>query len=101
MKAFRDNSTFCGADPLKETNPLSRAVVRLTLEFQADDRIASAVPLATGTGIVLRDENDRLFLVSAWHNLSGKNPESCSQRPSLSAQSRHSEAFRTLATRSG
>lgn len=70
------NLPFFQANPVDEADPLSRAVVRLTMEFQADQNEAAAKPLATGTGIVIRPPNAGYFLATAWHNLSGRDPES-------------------------
>jgi hypothetical protein len=70
------NLPFFQVNPVDEADPLSRAVVRLTMEFQADHNDAEAKPLATGSGIIVRPPNAGYFLATAWHNLSGRDPES-------------------------
>jgi hypothetical protein len=53
-------------DPLSYINPFSRCVVHLTMDFEG-------IELATGTGF-LRRRGGELFLITAWHNLTGREP---------------------------
>jgi len=70
--------------PFDEADPFSRAVVRLTMEFQPGDDPSKAVALATGTGVVIRPPSHPHYLVTAWHNLSGREP--------LTLKPKHSQA---------
>jgi hypothetical protein len=54
-------------DPLSYINPFSRCVVHLTMDFEG-------IVLGTGTGF-LRRCGGELFLITAWHNLSGREPD--------------------------
>jgi hypothetical protein len=62
-------------DPIAALNPFSRAVVYLTMYFK-DPHSADAErqKLATGTGFI-REIGDRYFLITARHNLTGRDPD--------------------------
>ncbi|MFH1066491.1 MAG: hypothetical protein V1746_01100 [bacterium] len=58
-----------GIDLSSVVNSLSRSVVHLTMFFEKQK-------IATGTGVIFKNlENRGPFLVTAWHNLSGKEPD--------------------------
>ena len=61
-------------DPIAALNPFSRGVVHLTAYFK-DPYLAVSEPqkLATGTGFI-REIGDRYFLITARHNLTGRDP---------------------------
>src|SRR5260221_626924 len=61
-------------DPIAALNPFSRGVVHLT-EYFKDPYLAVSEPqkLATGTGF-MREIGDRYFLITARHNLTGRDP---------------------------
>ena len=54
-------------NPLSHLDPFSRGVVHLTMDFDG-------FTIATATGF-LRRRSSELFLITAWHNLSGREPE--------------------------
>lgn len=54
------------ANPLNYINPFSRCVVHLTMDFGGER-------IATGTGFIRQRKGER-FLITAWHNLSGREP---------------------------
>jgi hypothetical protein len=62
-------------NPLTSINACSRFVVQLILDFDGTE-------LATGTGF-LRSRGGELFLVTAWHNLSGREPDTLIPKHSL------------------
>ena len=53
-------------NPLNYINPFSRCVVHLTMDFGGER-------IATGTGFIRQRQGER-FLITAWHNLSGREP---------------------------
>jgi hypothetical protein len=63
------------SNPLEAINPFSRAVVHLTMYFNAEPDLASPKrqKLGTGTGFI-REIGQRYFLITARHNLTGRHP---------------------------
>ena len=53
-------------NPLNYINPFSRCLVHLTMDFGGER-------IATGTGFIRQRQGER-FLITAWHNLSAREP---------------------------
>ena len=62
-------TTMNGSNDVTQAHSFSRSAVLLTMSCNSTE-------LATGSGVIARDSYSHLYLITAWHNLSGKRPGS-------------------------
>src|SRR6266853_744029 len=61
--------TMKGCNDITQAHSFTRSAVLLTMAYEGTE-------LATGSGVIARDSYGSLYLITAWHNLSGKRPGS-------------------------
>src|SRR5438045_1227105 len=57
-------------DPASSTDSFSRCAVHLTMLYNEQE-------IGVGSGVIAEHSSGR-YLITAWHNLSGRNPADCS-----------------------